>query len=89
MALSIASSVVELLSIKVVVELLWTLKIHSLGQSEDQVEVVSFHILYLIFIDLQVIFNGKLVVHPHRIPMFWQHLPIIMGTISYPPRVQV
>jgi hypothetical protein len=89
MALSIASFVVELLSNKIVVELLWTLKSHSLGQSEDQVEMFSkLHFIpYLISVDLQVIFNGKLVVHPHRIPTFWQYLPIIRGTISYPPGV--
>jgi hypothetical protein len=34
---------------------------------------------YLIFIDSQVIFNGKLVAHPHRIPMFWQFLTYYKG----------
>jgi hypothetical protein len=53
----------SIMFIKVVVELLWTLKSHSLGQSEDQVECSHsfFSYPYLIFIDLQVIFNGKLV----------------------------
>jgi hypothetical protein len=49
----------------------------SIRRPSWDVLVVSFHILYFIFIDLQVFFNGKLVVHPHRIPTFWQHLPII------------
>jgi hypothetical protein len=36
---------------------------------------------------LFVFFNGKLVVYPHRIPMFWHHLPIIRGIISCLPKV--
>jgi hypothetical protein len=47
----ILCSIVELLSNKVVVEILWTLKGHSLGQSEDQVKVISYlHFILLVFI---------------------------------------
>jgi hypothetical protein len=42
---------VELYSNKIVVELLWTLKSHSLGQSEDQVKGVScLHFILLVII---------------------------------------
>jgi hypothetical protein len=94
------------------VDLLWTLKGHSLGQSEDQVKVIScLHFILLVdiigglssfgsffckhselsrsvrLLPLQVFFNGKLAVRPHRIPMF---LPrwLNKGMVSYPPKVQ-
>jgi hypothetical protein len=41
---------IELLSGEVVVELLWRLRSHSLGQSEDQAERVSSQLFYFPFI---------------------------------------
>jgi hypothetical protein len=34
------------------VELLWTLKVHSLGQSEDQVKVISY-LHFILFVDIR------------------------------------
>jgi hypothetical protein len=91
------------------VELLWTLKSHSLDQLEDLVKMFSWlhfiplfdlHRLSILglkllvhhyWIDLnseghlplQVLFNGKLVVHPHRIPML-ATLACYEGIVSYP-----
>jgi hypothetical protein len=37
----------------------------------------------------RVFFNGKLVIHTHRNPMFWPHWLTIRGVTYYPPKVKV
>jgi hypothetical protein len=69
MAFSIASSIVDLLSNKVVVELLWTLKSHSLGQPEGQVEMFSkLHFISLFDLHRLSILGLNFLVH-HYLPL--------------------